>query len=431
MTVRVSAHFRRDARVLFQVQLFRKKAIDHVRQRLWGEILIIRPPSVGLVAFVASFAFLLIGAYLYFGTYAQKVSGVGQLVPTRGVAKIFAPRAGSLAQVFVREGDSVKPGQRLFAIEVKRTTEGGEAVDYALIEATKTKIDLIDARRGNEKVKLDTAQSRLRGELTRNRRALAQIDNQIAVQEQIIDSVEGIIEESQDLVAKGYIAKIEFNARQERLLNHIQHRATLRRQKIELENDIERFANDVSDLQVAYRATELLLNRERLSLNERLITLESERFTFVNAPVAGVATGLQAIEGSSVSGRIPLLSIVPEDETLLAHLYVPASAIGFVEKGQRVQLKFEAYDYRKFGAYRGSVLDITDVLFTPAEVAHELVIQEPSYRVIIQPEKPAVRAYGRVIDLRPDMRLSADVMLASRRLYQWLADPFTRFQRAS
>ena len=187
----------------------------------------------------------------------------------------------------------------------------------------------------------------------------------------------------------------------------------------------------MSDLQVAYRATELLLNRERLSLNERLITLESERFTFVNAPVAGVATGLQAIEGSSVSGRIPLLSIVPEDETLLAHLYVPASAIGFVEKGQRVQLKFEAYDYRKFGAYRGSVLDITDVLFTPAEVAHELVIQEPPYRVIIQLEKPAVRAYGRVIDLRPDMRLSADVMLASRRLYQWLADPFTRFQRAS
>ena len=78
-------------------------------------------------------------------------------MPTRGVARIFAPRAGSLAQVFVREGDGVKPGQRLFAIEVKRTTEGGEAVDYALIEATKAKIDLIDVRRGNSPLKVSAS----------------------------------------------------------------------------------------------------------------------------------------------------------------------------------------------------------------------------------------------------------------------------------
>lgn len=162
-----------------------------------------------------------------------------------------------------------------------------------------------------------------------------------------------------------------------------------------------------------------------------MLSLESERFTYVVAPKDGIVSGTQVVTGSTVNGQIPLLSIVPENQSLHVHLYVPASAIGFVEKEQIVKLSFDAYDYRKFGIYSGKVESITDVLFTPAETPTSVTLNEPSYRLEVKLDQQFVEAYGKAVPLKPNMHVKADIVLSSRRLYEWFLDPFIRFQRAS
>jgi hypothetical protein len=46
------------------MELFRRKALLHLRQRLWGNELIVSPPSTGVVSLVISMLIAVIAAYL-------------------------------------------------------------------------------------------------------------------------------------------------------------------------------------------------------------------------------------------------------------------------------------------------------------------------------------------------------------------------------
>jgi len=118
-----------------------------VRQRLWGDVLIISPPTTGIVSLIICTLLVVIGAYLYLGEYSLKVSGTGELVPLDGIAKVYSPKVGTVSAVFVKEGDAVKKGDKLFSVEVNRVNESGEAVDYALVAAAKNKLLLVAKKR--------------------------------------------------------------------------------------------------------------------------------------------------------------------------------------------------------------------------------------------------------------------------------------------
>lgn len=413
------------------MRLFRKTAVEHVRKRLWGDLLVIRPPGSGTIVVLFFSIIAAIGLFIYWGQYSLKVSGSGELVPVDGIAKIYTPKAGSVASVFVTEGQLVTKGQRLFSIQTIRTNEDGQEVDQALVNTVRKKLTLVENDRDHQLTRYHTSLSRLEGDLYRNEKLLAEVSQQIAIQQDIIKSFEDILQEAGDLVEKGYIARIEVNAKKERLLNHTQQLASFKRQRIDLENEINRFQDDKNELDAAYQQTLLQLERDALSHQEQLVSLENTRLTHVIAPKGGYVSGIQAIPGSTVNGRVPLVSIVPENQELFAHLYVPARAIGFVKEQQLVKLMFEAYDFRKFGAYDGIIIDITDILFTPAEVPLNITLSEPSYRLTVQLDQQHIFAYGEQLPLKANMRLNADIILASRKLYEWMLDPFTRFGRAT
>ncbi len=411
------------------MELFRQEALDHVRQRLWGEILIISPPSTGIVICCLVITLFILALYLYSGKYSLEASGRGELIPKGGIAKVYASKAGTISSIFVKEGDLVTKGQRLFSVETSRTNEDGSAVDYALIETTKRKIALIGESRKQEASRYAISLEKIKKGHLNNQKALKQLNDQISLQEVIVASADEILDKTFKLLDTGHVSKTDFNALKEKNLNNYKQLSTLRRQKIEVESSIELFSNNEKELFAIHEQKLLQLEKELLALKEKLITLENDRFTFVTAPKNGIVTGLQAVAGSTVQGRIPLVSILPEEQELIAHLYIPASAIGFVEIGQTVKLMFDAYDFRKFGAYSGKITDITDVFFTPSEVPPSISISEPSYRLTVKLAQQHINAYGKPIPLRANMRISADINLASRRLYEWFIDPFVRFQK--
>jgi membrane fusion protein len=398
---------------------------------LWGDVLIISPPTTGIVSLIICTLLVVIGAYLYSGEYSLKVSGTGELVPLDGIAKVYSPKVGTVSAVFVKEGDAVKKGDKLFSIEVNRLNENGEAVDYALVEAAKNKLLLVAKNQENEKERHNVALERLDSNQSRNKKSLTQVVEQINLQKTIIADIQKIIEETDKLVEQGYFSRAEQSRQKIEQLNQVKQLAVLKRQKIELENEISRAKNDKDELSVTYRQARLQLEKEALSLEEQLLSLESARFTLFTAPRNGIVSGIQVVTGTTVNGRIPLLSIVPENQALYAHLYIPASAIGFVKKAQTVRLSFDAYDYRKFGTYNGKIESITDVLFKPSETPTSVKLNESSYRLIVKLDQQFIEAYGKSVPLKPNMYIKADVVLASRRLFEWFIDPFIRFQKAS
>ncbi|HSN97267.1 MAG TPA: hypothetical protein VLS89_03180, partial [Candidatus Nanopelagicales bacterium] len=128
--------------------------------------------------------------------------------------------------------------------------------------------------------------------------------------------------------------------------------------------------------------------------------------------------------------KVPLLSIVPTGSKLVAHIFCPSRAVGFLRIGARVLLRYAAYPYQKFGHHHGTVLSISHSAVSPGELPGRLAglsslvgSTEPVYRVTIGLARQGVNAHGEVLRLDPGMLLEADVLLERRRLIEWVLEP--------
>ena len=151
---------------------------------------------------------------------------------------------------------------------------------------------------------------------------------------------------------------------------------------------------------------------------------DARRAVVVAAPQPGTITGAVLQIGQRIDGGQPLGSIVPMDSVLIAELYAPSRAVGFVAPGAEVRLRYEAFPYQKFGHARGVVATISQTtLAAAAAPASSLSRGEPLYRIVVTLQSQTVSAYGEPRPLLPGMAVEADVLLETRRLYEWVLEP--------
>jgi len=105
---------------------------------------------------------------------------------------------------------------------------------------------------------------------------------------------------------------------------------------------------------------------------------------------------------------------------------VPSRAVGFVEPGDAVRLRYPSFPYQKFGHHGGKVLRISRSALSSGELG-TLVGKgnagEPYYRIVVALDRPTVRAFGREEALKPGMLLEADILGERRRLWEWAIEP--------
>ena len=107
-----------------------------------------------------------------------------------------------------------------------------------------------------------------------------------------------------------------------------------------------------------------------------------------------------------------------------AELLVPSSAIGFIEPGDRVRLRYQAFPYQKFGHQEGRVSQINRSALSTAELLGRGRQEgEALYRINVVLARQSVTAYGKPEPLKPGMMLEADVMGERRRLIEWMFEP--------
>jgi membrane fusion protein len=362
-------------------------------------------------------------AFLLMAPYARKETVSGYLMPTIGIARVHAPQPGIVSAIHVEDGQQVSEGQPLLSVATAQVAAEGGDVNAAILDALERQKALLAGQITAEEQRAASEERRLRALIEGLGAEIFHLEAQAGTQRERITLAETLVAAGGRLNQRGFVSDIELTRREELLLAHRQNLGVLGQQLAARRNQLteHRFALEQLPIITADRIR--LLRGEISSAEQRIAEVGFRRAYVIHAPVAGRVSALQATIGQPADPRRLLMSLLPEDGTLQAELFVPTRAAGFVRAGQHVRILYDAFPYQNFGAYSGRITRISQTVLTAADAAGPIELREPAYRVSATLDRPDVDAYGQRMPLQPDMLLRADIILDRRPLMAWIANP--------
>lgn len=340
----------------------------------------------------------------------EVTTGTGRVVPTSREQVVQSLEGGIVAQLHVREGDVVEPGQVLVHLDPTRAEatveESASRMRAALATSARLQAEVggealvfpPQVQHDPQLVQAETALYQSRRESLHETtaglsRALALVNQEIGL--------------TAPLVARGAASDVEL--------------LRLRRQANELQNKI-------TDLRTQYLVT---AREELANANAQVLEFQSvtrgrtdalQRSTIVS-PVRGI---VKNVEVTTVGGVVPpngkLLEIVPLDDKLLIEARVSPRDVAFLHPGQRAVVKITAYDYHIYGGLEGEV-----AMISPDTIQDEVKPEIYYYRVFVRTERDhLLNAAGREFRIFPGMVATADIHTGSKTIMSYLMKPLNR-----
>ncbi len=404
--------------------LFRQEAIDAQRHRLQGHVVLLpRWPHALLSALLLLWLAALI-TFLTQASYSRKETVRGWLEPADGMVRIFPQAEGRIAQLLVAEGEPVVKGQPVAIINGDRILEDGAHLEALLLEEYQARKDAMERQLAREAVLEELRNGELLARIGDAKATLKQLDEQAATLAQRIAIGEQRLARHRSLAEAGHLTASELEQLEEQQLLLTSERQELTVQRLQQASLLKQLRAERQRLPEETRNAE---DRLRIALGElsaEIAQLRGNRAHVLVAPLDGQVSSIGFAEGQRATYEQALMTLLPENSPLEATLLVPVRAAGFLETGQALHIRYDAFPYQKFGLQAGEIVEVTAGTVLPSDQANlPLRISEPVFRVTAVPADDGVPAYGRRFELKPGMTLSADIVLEERSLLQWLLEP--------
>lgn len=157
--------------------------------------------------------------------------------------------------------------------------------------------------------------------------------------------------------------------------------------------------------------------------NVRLLTLELDKneqrqqASVITAPVTGTVQQLKVhTEGGVVTTAETLMMIVPDNDMLEVTALVQNKDIGFINVGQEVIIKVEAFPYTRYGYLIGKVKDIN--LDAIENQQFGLV-----FNIVVSIERNKLSIGNKNISLSSGMTVTAEIKTGVRSIISYLLSP--------
>lgn len=390
-----------------------------------GEILLAQPLSTAWLAWLSAFISVAVLTTLFSVDYTRKERVTGQLALDKGLVKIYTPPVtGVVTKKLVKEGDKVEAGQVLFVISIERVSSSRGDTQAEMLR------QILERKKHFKQEREKQAQVSQRDEIALSQRIkflsqeISLLTQEIETQGKRLRLNHATLARNKELLKQEFVSPARVDELEQDVLDQQLKQQSAERNLTMMRKEQNQLRSDLENLPLTMQNRLSEFDRQILALDQEVTDSESRRELVVNAPQAGQITTILVDVGQTVLSDKPLAALLPNNATLQANLYLPSRAYGFVEKNMDVMLRYPAYPYQKFGQYGGKVLEIgrtalaVDELRTIGQVS-----TEPFYRVLVALDAQSVQAYGKPIALQNGLQVEADIMIDTRKLYEWILEP--------
>ena len=406
-------------------KLFREEVLKEKTNKWVGEIVIIRPLSFTFYSVFSLILILIIVIFFMYGSYTKKTSVQGQLIPNRGLVKVYSIDAGIILKKYVEEGQNIKKGDVLYEISLERIGTQGDIQD-----AISSQVKLRNLSLKNELAQVKISQNNekleIKNKINTYKVDLVNINNLIESQKNRVDIAENLLSRYKTLLQTDSITFEQYQQKKDILLEQDSMLQELVRNKNSILSDLKQQEIIINGLNANQDQHLEQLNRDIALTNQELTEAQSKGNLIIKASSSGIATAINIQEGQFVNNSTVLLSIIPKNSDLVAEFYVPSNMIGFIKIGDKVLLRYEAYPYQKFGHANGEISTISKVSLLSSDLPNVSAIfpqQKSVYIVKAKLENQSIMTYGNQQKLQVGMTFEADVLREKRSVFEWVFEP--------
>ena len=408
-------------------------------------------PLGALVVWLVTLLLIVALAWSYFGRIDIVAVANGK-ISTEGSTKIIQPAiSGVVTNINVREGQRVKKGETLLALD-KTTAEKDVATANQSLNAARVERDILRrlAVGGNTDEIINNAD--LPDETKAMLRQFAGSQTALSAARQ--QAVNGTISNYQQQLQFNQQAKNQLETNAQNLKNR---KAEIEKQlpnanpvdKLRLQNELSNIdqritsadsailgqnqqllqsqsaltqAQNQSQTQTA--ETNSAFNNQIIAAEKRIIELENNLVkakqilaqTTITAPVDGTILSLTVKTiGGVVNAGQQLAQIVPEKVPLYVDAALDNQDIGFVKSGQRVVVKVATYPFQRYGYLEGTVENIS-----PDAIQDDKKGLIYKAKIKLNDDKSSKQNQ---LKLLPGMSVSAEITTGQRRIIEFFLDP--------
>lgn len=136
-----------------------------------------------------------------------------------------------------------------------------------------------------------------------------------------------------------------------------------------------------------------------------------------------VTVGQVIREGDTVAQMIP----ANKGEFQLV-MWVPNSAISFIKPEDKLNIRYEAFPFEKFGQFEGTIKHISTIPASQPELAFykntpSADPNNPLYKIVVEITDQKVEYNNTSLAFLSGMKAEATLFLENRKLYEWMLFP--------
>lgn len=416
--------------------MYRKAAIEYKLNKIWNsKVLLLSSVNAGFYLLASLILAGLLLAWLIFGSFSRRVEVSGELVLSPHPVLLNSPKAGYVAEIFVKEGEQVKKDQMLFKIRLKRTTDRGDvginSSRLIMAQIAQTNMMISNMQKNNQ-LTLDNLHARIE----KSQRILLDIEKHLAEIKLNMSRPEQPVANYKLLTKEGIARK---NQPVTKELSYLQQKSlykTFYYRKLQQEMAILRLKGDAEAQTRQFAADILKQQIQKNDLSIRLMEAEAATEFAVHSPTDGRIETSAVTIGQTVHEGSPLAHINPAQERNYKLVFwIPNDAIAWIKPQQTIKVRYHAFPYEKFGQFEEKIEGISAIPASAQEISFYKNSQinpnpdNPLYKMVVNVQHKNITYDGKILPLTDGMRTSAMIFLEKRPLYQWIFLPLYSLQK--